>query len=229
MEEFEITKSRVMVIFAHPDDAESAAGGSISKFAQAGSQISIINVAVGDKGNGDSRQREKESLNAAKVLGAELYESLGYNDGEFDNNLKLREELTHRIREFKPDVVICPDPTATFFSHAYVNHRDHRETGWAVIDVVSSAVNNPKYFPLSNAHHVPHLLCAGTQEPNCYVDIEEQVKTKTQAVLCHESQVGNQVEQVENSISDASAVLLKSRGVNNAEVFRYSSLAPEQV
>jgi len=218
MEQFEVSKSRVMAIFAHPDDAEMAAGGTIANFAAQNSVIKILTIAIGDKGKGEAELREQESLNAARILGAELYESLGYPDGDFDNNLKLRHELTSRIRDFKPDTVICPDPTAVFFSHAYVNHRDHRETGWAVIDVVSSAVANPKYFPTDEAHHVPHLLCAGTQEPNCYVDIKEYVDIKIEAVLCHSSQIGGQEDQVAASVKET-----------DREVFRYCSLVQDQV
>ena len=51
------------------------------------------------------------------------------------------------IRSVRPDVVCCPDPTAVFFGDAYVNHRDHRVTGWATLDAVAPAAGNPHYFP----------------------------------------------------------------------------------
>ena len=228
MEEFIISKSKVMAIFAHPDDAEMGAGATLASFAQVNSDIYILNVAKGDKGIGEISLRENEAIQAAEILGAQ-YKCLGYGDGDFDNDLKLREQLTHEIRNYKPDIVICPDPTSIFFSHLYVNHRDHRETGWAVIDVVSSAVGNPKYFPTSNSHEVAHLLCAGTQEPNCYVNITDTIEIKINAVLCHASQLKGQGEQAANSIREASAILEKTEGISNVEIFRYCAISSTQV
>lgn len=229
MDEFLIESSkRVMAIFAHPDDAETAAGGTLSLMTSLGAEVSLLTIARGEKGRGESSNREKESLLAGEILGIKKIESLGYNDGEFNNDLELRALITEKVRCFAPDTVICPDPTAIFFSHAYVNHRDHRETGWAVLDVVSSAVNNPKYFATSKAHDVSHLLCAGTLEPNCYVDISKSLDNKIKAVLCHESQVASRQEQVISSIKDSSSALNKSHGVKSTEIFRYCSLSGSQ-
>lgn len=218
------TTSGVLAIFAHPDDAEAAAGGTLALYADDGVDVNLITIAKGEKGRGKSTDRNSESELAAKLLGINSVTSLGYNDGEFDNDLDLRKKLTEEIRKFKPDIVICPDPTAVFFSHAYVNHRDHRQTGWAVIDVVSSAVNNEKYFSSSPAHFVAHLLCAGSLEPNCALDISESIDKKIQAVSCYESQIGNSIDQVAESLKDSAISVGKQVGVDFGEAFRYCSL-----
>ncbi len=217
-------QAKVLAIFAHPDDAETAAGGTLAQYAIQGAKVDLITVALGDKGFGELADREQESKEAISTLGLNSYQSLGYADGEFDNDLILRKTLTEHIRSYKPDVVICPDPTSVFFSHLYINHRDHRITGWAVIDVVSSAVSNPKYFSASKAHKVSHLLCAGTLEPNCAVDITNAIETKVAGVLCHKSQIAQNVESTVNAIKQTSLSVGKEVGVKYAEAFRYCSI-----
>lgn len=225
MERYEVLPTKcVMAIFAHPDDAEAAAGGTLALFADAGARVVLLTVARGDKGRGESGDRIDEGERAAKILGIHSVDTLGYADGEFDNDLELRKKLTECIRREKPDVVVCPDPTAVFFSHAYVNHRDHRQTGWAVIDVVSSATGNEKYFSESQTHDVRQLLCAGTLEPNCAVDISHVLERKISSVLCYESQIGEQSKALSQSLSEAAHSVGKEINVEYAEAYRYASL-----
>ncbi len=215
----------VMAIFAHPDDAEAAAGGTLALFAQAGARVVLLTVTQGDKGRGESGDRITEGERAATILGIADVETLGYRDGEFDNDLELRKKLTESIRRNKPEVVICPDPTAVFFSHAYVNHRDHRQTGWAVIDVVSSAVGNKKYFSESTPHEVGQLLCAGSLEPNCALDISDVIDKKIESVKSYESQIGEASQAVGQSLKDSARNVGREISADFAEAFRYSSLA----
>lgn len=217
--------NRVLSIFAHPDDAEVAAGGTLAKFAHENVEVYMLTIALGDKGKGDTSKRLEESQQASKVIKAQEVQNLGYKDGEFDNDLDLRKLLTEKIREIKPDLVICPDPTAVFFSHSYVNNRDHRQTGWAVLDVVSSAVGNSKYFSNSPAHSVSHLLCAGSLDSNCVVDISKWIDRKIEAVICHQSQIGNNIESVRNSLEFSSREIGKHVGVDFGEAYRYCSLS----
>lgn len=216
--------SSVLAIFAHPDDAETAAGGTLALYAGDGTNVNLITIARGEKGRGQNSDRKNESEIAAKILGISKISSLGYNDGEFDNNLEIRKKITEEIRKYKPDIVICPDPTAVFFSHAYVNHRDHRETGWAVLDVVSSAVNNEKYASASPAHSVSHLLCAGSLEPNCIVEITDSIEKKIQAVNCYESQIGERADEVASSLRETAASIGRQVELRYGEAFRYCSL-----
>ncbi len=225
MERFEISPTNVLAIFAHPDDAEAAAGGTLAAYSRMGARVSLITIARGEKGRGNADDRIDESQRAAEILGITHSESLKYSDGEFDNDLDLRKKLTERIRAIGPDVVICPDPTAVFFSHAYVNHRDHRETGWAVIDVVSSAVGNEKYFSSSPAHHVAHLLCAGSLEPNCAVDISSTIEDKIASVQCYKSQIGDRSESVGSSLHQAAENIGREMGMSYGEAFRYCALS----
>jgi LmbE family N-acetylglucosaminyl deacetylase len=84
---------RVLVIVALPDDAESRAGGTVAKLVRNGAQVAYCIVTNGDKGSGDRSMtperlaaiRQEEQRNAARVLGAETVDFLGFPDSAVEN------------------------------------------------------------------------------------------------------------------------------------------------
>lgn len=188
--------SSVLAVFAHPDDAEIACGGTLGRWAAAGAVCRVVLCARGDKGSralvSDPDQfaatRRAEASRAAGIVGTTLT-FLGRDDGSLTHE-SLLAELVSRIRRDKPDVVIGPDPTAVFFGSTYINHPDHRALGWALLDALSPIAANPNYLPEHlGSHAVPLVLLAGTLEPDVGVDISTTLEHKVEAVLCHASQV----------------------------------------
>src|ERR1700733_3714847 len=187
-----------MAIYAHPDDADVAAGGLLAPWAMEGCAAHLVVVCDGDKGShalaADAvavrEVRGAEVDFAADLLGAATVTRLERPDGDVDNDDDLRSALVGLIRRYRPEVVIGPDPTATFFAGVYVNHRDHRETGWALLDAVAPAAAMPLYFPdRGEQHQGGSLLLSGTHEPDVVADISSTIDTKVKAVLAHSSQL----------------------------------------
>src|SRR5579872_3488800 len=91
----------VLVVMAHPDDAEFGCGGTIAKWAAAGKEINYVLCTSGDKGSSDpdmspfklARTRRVEQLNAAHALGAQEVVFLSYEDGTLQNTLGLRRDI----------------------------------------------------------------------------------------------------------------------------------------
>lgn len=191
---------RAMAVFAHPDDPEVACGGTLARWADAGCEAKLVIANAGDKGSSDpdcdpaalAARREGEVRAAAEVIGVAACELLGIPDGETRNDVELRGRLVALIRDWRPDVVIGPDPTAVFFGDAYVNHHDHRELGWAVLDACAPMAAHPLYFPEAGpAHQVGTVLLAGTLAPDCWVDVAATIDRKAMALACHASQLGD--------------------------------------
>jgi LmbE family N-acetylglucosaminyl deacetylase len=223
-----------LAVFAHPDDADVAAGGTIALWARAGVAVHLVVVCDGAKGSHattaaapavkEVRQRELEK--AAAVLGVASVRSLGHPDGEVANDAVLRAELVGLVRAIGPEVVLGPDPTATFFGGVYVNHRDHREVGWAVLDAVAPAAAMPLYFPDQGPPHaVETLLLSGTHEPDVVADISSVIATKVEAVLAHASQTGNDTDAVSEVVRARAAQAGRPVGVAFGEAFRCVELA----
>jgi LmbE family N-acetylglucosaminyl deacetylase len=223
------TPARALAIYAHPDDPDVSCGGTLAAWAKAGCQVSILLCTDGGKGSSDpsldphvlAAQRLTESAEAAALLGVAAQEHLGYPDGELVDDEVLRGALVAVVRRVRPEVVLCPDPTAVFFGQEYFNHRDHRVTGWAALDAVAPAAALPHYFPDAGpAHQVSTVLLSGTLEPDVWVDISSTVELKGQAVGCHRSQFPDGVEWAATAVRLGAEDAGRQAGVGYAEGFR---------
>jgi LmbE family N-acetylglucosaminyl deacetylase len=225
---------RVLAVYAHPDDPEVSCAGTLARWAAAGAAVHLVIGTLGEKGTADpsadpaavTARRAAEADRAASVMGLADHESLGYPDGELDNTRALREALVERIRRLRPDVVMGPDPTAVFFGTGYVNHRDHRELGFALLDAVSPAAGSPAYFPAAGpAHRVPVVFLSGTLEPDTWVDIDATVDVKVRALQCHVSQLGDDADLAGEVVRRRAASAGRAAGLRHAEAFRVLRLA----
>ena len=218
-----------MAIYAHPDDADVAAGGLLAQWAQEGCAVHVVVVCDGAKGShsispdaGTLRETRREELElAADLLGARTVTSLDLPDGGVTNDEALRATLVGLIREHKPEVVLGPDPTATFFGGVYVNHRDHREVGWAMLDAVAPAAAMPLYFPTrGEAHQVSRLLLSGTHEPDVVADVTRTIDVKVKAVLAHASQLAGDSEAIRDVVYGRAEQAGRPVGIAFGEAFR---------
>jgi LmbE family N-acetylglucosaminyl deacetylase len=226
----EESPERALAVYAHPDDPEVSCGGTLAHWARGGADVRLVVVNAGDKGSPDAatdpaeltERRAREVDAAAGVLGLAGVERMGLPDGEVTNDLALRARLVGLIRTHRPDIVVCPDPTAVFFGDSYVNHRDHREVGWAVVDAVAPAAASPLYFPETGPpHQVAGLLLSGTFDPDVWVDISDSLELKVAAVQCHESRVGGDPALVAELLRTRTAESGAQVGVGHAESFRH--------
>ena len=223
---------RAMVIAAHPDDIEFVVAGTVAKWVQAGAWVRYVLVTSGDAGShqpGITRQelarvREAEQRAAAHIVGVDDVVFLGYHDGEVEPTLALRRDLVREVRRFKPDVVVCFDPTRLFVGDGYINHPDHRAAGPAALDAVVPAAAMPLIFAELREeglepHRVRELLVAATPEPDTWIDITETIDLKIEALRQHTSQFPDDWDPSE-MIREWAAESGAKVGVPYAESFR---------
>jgi LmbE family N-acetylglucosaminyl deacetylase len=191
------TPARVLAVYAHPDDADVGCGGTLARWARAGSEVHLVVCTDGGRGTRDpdidvavlAHQRAGELDRAAETIGLADHHVLGLPDGELEDNESLRGELVGWVRKVKPDVICGHDPTAVFFGEHYFNHRDHRIAGWALLDALCPAAGLPHYFPdRGPAHQASAAYLSGTLEPDVWVDVTDTIDVKVAAVQCHRSQ-----------------------------------------
>lgn len=228
---------RAMTIGAHPDDAEFGAGGTLARWADAGSQLLMLIVTDGSKGTWDYqmdpveliRQRKEEQRRAADALGVTDLAMLGHPDGELENTMALREELSLWIRRFQPGVLLTHDPW-----RRYMLHPDHRATGWAAADAVVAARDH-LFFPGQlvdglGEHRPDALLLWAADEPDYWEDISATFDRKIEALLCHSSQAAttmgdahegeDQRSSFESRMRDWAAAQGRPVGLAAAESFK---------
>jgi LmbE family N-acetylglucosaminyl deacetylase len=225
----------VMTIHAHPDDEEFTVAGTLAKWARAGSEIYVVCITSGDAGSNDPAKdaaykpelallREREQQAAGVVIGVKETVFLHHADGELQHTLALRRELTRLIRKYKPEAVVCGDPTARFYGNSYMNHPDHRAAADAACDAVFPSAGTRLIFPELLAegwepHSVKRLYLHGSEKPDTWIDISQTIEIKIRALHCHRSQIGDDSD-VDRRMREWACEDGKPRGLEYAEAFR---------
>jgi LmbE family N-acetylglucosaminyl deacetylase len=183
---------RILVIGAHPDDADIKAGGTSARWCALGHTVQLVSLTNGQAGHQTmygpqlAQRRRVEAQAAAAVIGA-TYLVMDQPDGELDDCRENRGAVIRLIRTFRPDLII------THRSTDY--HPDHRFTGLLVQDA-SYLVTVPAICP--DAPHLersPVILYFSDAfkkpcrfEPHVIVDIDDQFERLVDMLHRHVSQ-----------------------------------------
>lgn len=224
---------RLMVIVAHPDDADFGPAATVARWVDAGTVAQLVCCTSGDAGADDPRMdplalariREAEQRAAARHVGYEAVIFLHQPDGALENDLALREQLVRLIRTFRPDAVATMDPTVVIHEEGYIQHTDHRAAAMAAVDAVYPAARNAMAFPHLAIHEglAPHevarLYLFWTDRPNAWVDVGATLERKIAALREHASQI-REPEALQERIRSWATEDGKRVGVEAAESFR---------
>jgi LmbE family N-acetylglucosaminyl deacetylase len=194
---------RVLLVAAHPDDAEFGAGGTVSIWTDAGIEVAYLVVTDGDAGSADPTTdrvalavtRREEQTAAAKSLGVDRVEFLGYPDGQVEPTRELRRDISRAIRAFRPDRVVGPSPERRW-DFLPASHPDHLATGEAAVSAVYPDARNPFAHPELlvdglEPFTVRELWVVGHPDPNVAVDMTDAFDRKIAALKCHASQIAD--------------------------------------
>jgi LmbE family N-acetylglucosaminyl deacetylase len=220
-----------MVIFAHPDDGEFSAAGTVAAWTRAGCRVVYVVCTSGNAGShepGMTRERlaeirRAEQQAACAVLGVSDVVFLGYDDGQLQPTLDFRRDLVHMIRQYRPEVVITSDPSRLLSGDRYINHPDHRAAGQAALDAVAPASEMPLLWPEAGPpHRVHRVYITGNDHPNVWVDITDTIEQKIAALKKHASQMGDwdPTERIKTRNADVG----QEQGLAYAESFRVITL-----
>ena len=189
----------VMVIAAHPDDAEFGVAGTVARWTREGKQVVYVVCTSGDKGTSDrnlkpeklAEIRKNEQLAAAKLLGVADVIFLGYPDQGLEDTPSFRKEIVRVIRQYRPFLVVTSDPY-----RRYIWHRDHRVMGQVALDAVFPFARDHLAYPdlLEEGlepHKVKEMMFWGSDAPNYRSDITDTFDLKMSAFQCHRSQISH--------------------------------------
>jgi LmbE family N-acetylglucosaminyl deacetylase len=191
----------VLVVGAHPDDIDFGAAGTLATWTDAGVRVVYCIVTDGDAGGFDSavsraamvgiRRAEQEA--AAKVVGVEEVEFLGYPDGRLLASLDLRRDLARVIRRVRPGRVLAQSPERNW-RRIQASHPDHLAAGEATLCAVYPDARNEFAFPeLLEEGLEPHVASEvwlmASPRADHLVDITDSIDRKVAALRSHVSQL----------------------------------------
>jgi LmbE family N-acetylglucosaminyl deacetylase len=223
------TPERVLAVYAHPDDPDVACAGTLARWSDEGAEVHVLICTDGGKGTMDPgtsteelvQRRAAEARAACDITGITGLHTLGRRDGELVDDGELVGAIVGYVRRIRPEVVLCPDPTAFIFGEDYLNHRDHRVVGTCVLDSLAPASALPLYFPDQGPPHQASVAyLTGTLEPGVWVDISDTVETKVAAVACHASQFPEGPGWARQVVLERASAEGARVGVAYAEAFR---------
>lgn len=220
--------TQIMVVTAHPDDAEFGTAGTVARWAGEGRSIVYIVCSSGEKGTSDlnmkpeklAKIREQEQLTAAKLLGVREVVFLRYPDQELEDTPGFRKDIVRQIRKYRPQIVVTADPY-----RRYVWHRDHRITGQVTLDAIFPYARDHLAYPdlLEEGlgpHKVKEALFWGTDDPNHRSDITKTFDIKLAALRCHKSQIGYDLApDLEKWLRQRAKEMAKGENFELAEAF----------
>jgi LmbE family N-acetylglucosaminyl deacetylase len=184
---------KMLVLGAHPDDAEFHAGGLITIYRKLGHAVKIVSVTNGAAGHHTltteelAAVRKLEAQAVADLTGVE-FEVWDFPDGELQPSLKVRHRIIREIRTFQPDLVL------THRTNDY--HPDHRAVGQAVQDasyMVTVPLSVTDVPALRSDPVVAYMADLFTKpcplEPDVVIDVSAQFDEIVGMLDCHQSQV----------------------------------------
>ena len=177
----------VMVLAAHPDDAEICCAGTILSLLARGKRVAVVDMSEGEKGSrGSAETRRIECGVATKMLGVQERINLGLPDTALRDDKACLEPVVMAIRKLRPHLLLAHHPQDI--------HPDHVATGLLARRAYfhSGLVN---YSPGLGAAFRPNALVAFPSndhiEPSFCVDISAWVSAKQSVIECYSSQVGD--------------------------------------
>lgn len=208
-------KLDILVIAAHPDDAELSCGGTIISNVAKGRKVGIVDLTRGEMGTrGTPEIRLQEASEAADIMGVSVRINLEFEDVFFVNDRDHQLAIAAQVRRFQPDIVIANAVTD--------RHPDHGKGAALIAQACFIAGLKQVKTELEGEdqdawrpRNVYHMIQSNFITPDFVVDVSDHWETKMEAVKAYKSQFFDpNSKEPETFISTPAFMnLIESRGV----------------
>lgn len=181
-------KLDILVLAAHPDDAELGCSGTIAAQVAKGNKVGIVDLTHGEMGTrGTPELRLQEAAKAAQILGLTIRENMGFQDVFFKDDAEHQLKLVQVIRKYQPEIVLANAVTD--------RHPDHGKgaslatnacfmSGLTKIETYQDGVKQAPWRPKFVYHYIQNNYI----QPDFIVDISAHWETKVKSISAFGSQ-----------------------------------------
>lgn len=183
----------VMVIAAHPDDAELGMGGLIHALSSAGRKVVLVDLTNGEPTpHGSPEIRARESSRAAEILGVHRRIVLDIPNREISDSVENRKTLAAVIREYAPELLFIP--------YWQDSHPDHLAAERLAIGArfyakfVKSEMPHSPHYPRKVFHYFSVHMHVKV-DPAFVFDISGSFEAKMESIRAYQSQFSESYNQ----------------------------------
>lgn len=185
---FRAMKLDILAFAAHPDDIELTCSGTLLRQKALGNTIGIVDLTRGQLGTrGTAETRKEEAAAAAKLLGLDIRENLGMEDGFFVNDQAHQLKIIEAIRAYRPEIILC--------NAIRDRHIDHGKGGALVsdscflsgllkIETFRDGQKQEPWRPKAVYHYIQDRYI----EPDFVLDVTEFYEKKKEVILAYKTQ-----------------------------------------
>ena len=203
----------VLVFGAHPDDAEIGMGGTIIKLAKSGYDVVLLDLTRGEmSSNGDIHTRKSEADASGQILRISERYNFNLPDRNIECSLKTIECVSAVIRRY--------DPIMIFYPSSVDPHPDHV----AASELIDKSIFHAKLRKFES-DHAPVVIkkcytysINGDSSSDIYIDISDEYDDKNRALLCYESQFGNENPESKTRLNQGFLEYISARDRQNGYV-----------
>jgi N-acetylglucosamine malate deacetylase 1 len=185
-------KLDILVLAAHPDDAELGCAGTIARHVAAGYKVGIVDYTQGELGTrGTVETRAQEAAEAAGIQGVSVRENLKLRDGFFQNDEPHQLKVIQAIRKYQPEIVLANARIDRHSDHGKAARLSYDATflsGLAKINSLDDkGFKQDPWRPKAVYHFIQSILV----QPDLIVDISDYWEIKLKAIQAFKTQFFN--------------------------------------
>ena len=178
----------ILVILAHPDDAELCCAGTLLSSIEDGLKVGMVDLTRGELGTrGTDKIRLEEAADAAKVIGAEFRFNLGLRDGFISSDEESLIKVVEQIRKHQPKIIITNSKKDRHPDHEAASRLVKKAcflSGLVKISTRYEGKNQSPWRPKSILYSIQNNYI----EPHFVVDVSKYIDVKINAIKCFKSQ-----------------------------------------
>ena len=177
----------LLVVAAHPDDAEISVGGVILSSVAAGRRVGVLELTNGEPTpRGTVERRAAETAAATEVLGVTWRGNLGLPNRSLQADLPARQQLAEVFRLTRPAVILAPYWEDAHPDHVAASQLVDDARFWSKLsktEMVGERFWPPRLYYYFSIHLRIH------PRPSFVFDISDCIDAKMRAISCYQSQV----------------------------------------
>ncbi|MFX1326448.1 MAG: bacillithiol biosynthesis deacetylase BshB1 [Promethearchaeota archaeon] len=180
-------KLDILVIGAHPDDAEIGCGGTIAHYKKRGKKVGVLDLSDGEPTPfGSVEIRMKELKVASEILQLDVRVTLDMTNRYIENSIENRKKVSDVIRKHKPSIIITHPSNDWHPDHIACHQIVNAAKFQAKLTKTESQYPeySPKYLLYFDHSHLKDI----NRKLDFLIDISDSLEDKLNALKAYKSQ-----------------------------------------